>query len=344
MITRSIAIPSKKNFEDSYASLNSAIDYARLNNVEVHISDNSNDEKKCSAYKKMNAKNVNYFLSNAENAIENFLISKSNVTTQYSSFMADDDLILTLNNKKLEVNKSIIGYRPNFAVWDKKYGLLSFSNFNISESKSVNRLKEYFSKCKGNNNTLYSFFHHSMISDIYNLNALHHPLKVGYNDWAIVLACLAEGYLISDPNTLYVYDNENWTLTNMKEWDQKIERVFSADHSNKNLARYLNLLISLDSFIFIARASSSLKNKEEKLESAIFALLSYKNAFLDFYEKNKSKFNILEQKRIEIFKYCFSFQEILKQILFVLENIIPERIQSFQNFYYEAIEKKWGNI
>ena len=96
------------------------------------------------------------------------------------------------------------------------------------------------------------------------------------------------------------------------------------------------MFISLDSFIFIARASSSLKNKEEKLESAIFALLSYKNAFLDFYEKNKSKFNILEQKRIEIFKYCFSFQEILKQILFVLENIIPERIQSYENFYYEA--------
>ena len=48
--------------------------------------------------------------------------------------------------------------------------------------------------------------------------------------------------------------------------------------------------------------------------------------------KNKSKFNILEQKRIEIFKYCFSFQEILKQILFVLENIIPERIQSFKIF------------
>ena len=90
----------------------------------------------------------------------------------------------------------------------------------------------------------------------------------------------------------------------------KIERVFSADHSNKNLARYLNLLMSIDSFILIARASSSLKNKEEKLESAIFALLSYKNAFLDFYEKNKSKFNIFEQKRIEIFKYCLVLRNI----------------------------------
>ena len=134
----------QKNFEDSYSSLNSAIDYARLNNVEVHISDNSNDEKKYSAYKKINEKNVNYFLSNAENAIENHLISKSKVTTQYSSFMADDDLILTLNNKKLEVNNSIIGYRPNFAVWDKQYGLLSFSNFNITESKSVRPIKRVF--------------------------------------------------------------------------------------------------------------------------------------------------------------------------------------------------------
>ena len=74
----------------------------------------------------MNAKNVNYFLSNAENAIENFLISKSNVTTQYSSFMADDDLILTLNNKKLEVNKSIIGYRLILQFGIKNMGFYHF--------------------------------------------------------------------------------------------------------------------------------------------------------------------------------------------------------------------------
>ena len=88
---------------------------------------------------------------------------------------------------------------------------MDFYHFQILillRANQLDRLKEYFLNVKEITIPFIAFSPFNDF-DIYNLNALHHPLKVGYNDWAIVLACSAEGYLISDPNTLYVYDNEN---------------------------------------------------------------------------------------------------------------------------------------
>ena len=46
------------------------------------------------------------------------------------------------------------------------------------------------------------------------LNSIH--LKnSGYWDWTVVLALISEGKIISDPSTLILYDNSNWT-TNEK--------------------------------------------------------------------------------------------------------------------------------
>ena len=157
---RSICLPTKRNFLKSRKSVDSALMYLKNStNTELLIADNSSDKEKSDYLKNNDVKNLKYFNTDGFSQVQNSFICYENASGRFISSMGDDDFIFSNGIfDERNISQDIVGIRPSFAVWDKTIGIHGFSNFTIMSDDPIIRIKEYFVKAKGNNNTLYSFF------------------------------------------------------------------------------------------------------------------------------------------------------------------------------------------
>ena len=344
MTKLSICIPSHRNLINSQGSIDSAISYASQRKmVELCVSDNSGDNDKPLKYSAMQGDKLRYSLATGLNESQNWLNSANISTGSYIGFLADDDYLLALGpDTHYQLDNNIIGYRPNFAVWEKDRGIVRTNNFSIIENTARERVEAYFKNAKGNNNTLYSFIKRDLSLDINCLVMDHHPIKGGHYDWAIVLAYVSSGNLLPDHSTLYVYDNANWSGT-QDEINNACKSLMKKGGISERGVLFLPLLLAIDSFILIARESSTI-SRVELLEAASLAFQGYANNFLQFYSLNKSQFFQKEIMAIEAMSKTTGLSNLLNSALKIIESFEPKIIDQYRIFYLASIGKEWAKF
>jgi hypothetical protein len=344
MSNLSICIPSHRNLIDSQRSIDSAIDYSlQREGVEVSISDNSNDQYKSSKYSSKSIFNLKYEFTPKLNESENWYNSAKNSTGEYLGFLADDDYIISIGqNSEFETDKKIVGYRPNFAIWENERGIIGFTNFECSEITAKDRVASYFKNCKGNNNTLYSFIKRNISLDINTLVMQHHPVKSGYYDWAIVLAYISSGALLSDHSSLYVYDNCNWSGPQERINDAIMKLMLKGGLDTRGHL-FLPLLLAVDSFILIARKTSPV-DRAEVLEAASYAFQIYANHFINSYVHNPSQFLPQEIIAISEMRETTGLSKLLLAALKVIEAYTPQIVDQYKELYQASIGEAWGKF
>jgi len=343
MIDLSICVPSNRKLIDCQSSIDSAIQYiSQRKNSELHVSDNSSDISKLNNYTSNNSNNFIYKNNNGLSEMQNWRSASLNAKGYYVGYLADDDYIHLIGKQQLyERNSQIVGYRPNFVVWEEGNGIIKTSNFSILENDSKSRIESYFNKCNGNNNTLYSFIKNNITSDIIDLCVLH-PVKSGYYDWAIVLAYISSGILIEDNSTIYVYDNRNWSGSQEKI-NETIEKLMIKGGLDNRGKLFINLLLAIDSYILIGRKSSPV-DREQLFDAAQYSMFSYLNSFLKFYNENKIKYTAKEQREVEKIINSKTISELLKAILNLIGAYNEKLVENYIVFYKIALESNWGDF
>ena len=343
MIDLSICIPSNRKLIDCQGSIDSAIHYiSQRKNSELQVSDNSADINKLNNYDINKSENFTYKNNNNLNEFQNWRNASLCAKGYYVGYMADDDYIHQIGKQQIyERDSKIVGYRPNFVVWEEERGIIKATNFSILENDSKSRVESYFNKNGGNNNTLYSFIRSNITSDITDLCLLH-PIKSGYYDWAIVLAYISSGILIEDNSTVYVYDNRNWSGPQEKI-NQTVEKLMIKGGLDNRGKLFINLLLAIDSFILIGRKSSPVE-RVELYDAAQFSLFMYLNSFLKFHNENISIYTVKENRQIEKIINSKTIPELLNEILNLIGVYNGKLVDNYIVFYKVALEKKWGDF
>jgi len=336
-------MPSNRDLNNSKRSIDSVINYiSQNNNFEFTVSDNSNDINKKDKYSSNTFSNFNYLFNPNISESENWFNSSKNSTGHFIGFIGDDDYLISVGPScKYEKGNKIIGYRPNFVVWEEGKGILKTTNFNINQLSAKDRVVSYFNNCNGNNNSLFSFIRSDISKSLSVLCKSSHPLKnSGYYDWAVVLAYVSSGFLLQDNSSVYIYDNRNWSGTT-EDIDSKIKNLFKKDGLDDRGNLFLFLLLALDSFILIGRKSSPV-DRHELFEAAQFTLVSYANAFFDFYLKNQQLYLHNEQLAINDLKNLSQPLDVMNQLLKILETYNESLIDPYLFFYRSSVELDWG--
>ena len=135
-------------------NIESALCYAQsTDDIELVITDNSNDKSKESFLGNLKNDKFNYLISEFKKPTDNFFYCLNKSKGKFISNIGDDDRIIRVGHKKFEnISDNVVGIRPNFVVYTKEYGVSNFSNFSIIENSPLLRIKEYFKKNGGNIN------------------------------------------------------------------------------------------------------------------------------------------------------------------------------------------------
>ena len=320
----SLCIPSNRPYTESRRSIESGISYCRSRNEsQLVLSDNSKDAEKHKIFQEK-IRSPNRYLWNPDaNASANWIAAAEASDGDLIGFLADDDQIIYVNDATTDTNiNSASGMRPSVVVWDKTHGAIGLYNFDITSNNPSDRLKEYFNKCQGNNTTMYSHIKRNLWLSIARL-LTHHPMPIGYYDWAIVLGYIAEGPIKADKSTIYIYDNRNWRGS-QEEINSSTQALFSKNGLPTRLSIFLSFFLAIDSFLIINRNDSSLQ-KREREDVAMFALICYLNNFLQNLNQRKKYLNAGEIQAINGFQTCITKTSYLTQVRILL-NAIDEKI------------------
>ena len=330
---RSLCIPSNRKLNLIKNNIDSTLNYINsFEDIELVLTDNSKDNEKERYLSNLKNKQFNYLISEHHGTTDNFFYSLNKSKGQFVCNMGDDDKIIRLGSENFKnIGSDVIGIRPSFVIYTSEYGVMNHSNFSITEDSAIRRINEYFTKCNGNNNTLYSFFKRDILIEVHNITQFHPFKNSGYWDWTVVLALISEGKIISDPSTLILYDNSNWTT------DEKIESsvtdLFLKQNLNPKLANYLLLLLAFDSFILLARKQSTL-NINEKINLAQTVMNSYIDNF--FKSIKLDKFDTTEINYINKLISIVDFSERFKIFFNLIDYLSPGKSEEYLFFLTES--------
>jgi hypothetical protein len=114
----------------------------------------------------------------------------------------------------------------------------------------------YNEKAGGDNAAYYSIFRRRPFAALLNFYLDHHPLKAGFNDWALACVMFSYGRLPYDPGVIFKYNYHQW------DSDEKLDSQMRAIHAAVGLPestrRFKLLLLYLDIAILATRKGSPL--------------------------------------------------------------------------------------
>jgi hypothetical protein len=344
-MSHTICIPSHKVYADSIDSINSAILFSQQSNSKINISDNSQCIIKLDYFTNIKADNLYYKNTKGFDLTNNWFSTLENVSTEFLSFLSDDDLILNISNNSInysEIDQSIVAIRPSVNYWAKDVGIYNSSNFAISETNATSRLKNYLDACNGHNSTLFSAYRSEIIIPLYQLFNDHHPTRSGYTDWSLVFALISSGRLITDPNYSLTYKNTNWYGTH-DFINKNIQDLFILADLPEKSAILLPLFKALDSFIFIMRSFSPLEYSE-KINAASFILLYFINQFLSLDRFHLTEFTVKETELFSNLANCTTVNSALTTVLQIISCQRDDLNFKYSSFYYHSLKQEFGSL
>lgn len=288
----SIFIPSHGLNEGSSQTLLNAFGLSRYAGIEAVISDNSGDRAKHNAWASLCDESFRFLVSPHTGASENWSFAFDNTHGEWCCCLSDDDELIALpgfDAQSLSAPPSVVGLRPTMALYTEEAGVYRFSTMNLTQPRAVDRIRYYLDNHGGANTTLFSCFRRHVIAEIHHAISLH-PTRGGYNDWAIVLALISSGQILSHQKLLYVYNNRNWSTN--EDISRNTRRTFTDVGMAEDNDQILNAHLALDAISLICRVTSQTE-MQERLEAGEFALnrffLSFCNVLLA--EGTSSRFN-----------------------------------------------------
>lgn len=344
-MSHTICIPSHKNFADSIDSINSAILFARQTNSKIIVSDNSECKVKFDYFTNIKIDNFYYKNTKGLDLTNNWLSTLEDVSTEFLSFLSDDDLILNISDNSIDystIDHSIVAIRPSVNYWAKDVGIYNSSNFAITETNARSRLSNYLDVSNGHNSTLFSAYRSEIIIPLYQLFNDHHPTRSGYTDWSLVFALVSSGKLIVDPNYSLTYKNTNWYGTH-EFINKNLANLFILADLPEKTAVILPLFKALDSFIFIMRSFSPLEYIE-KINAATFVLLYFINQFLNLDRSNLTKFSTNEADLFNNLSSCKTVNSALNTILQIISLQRDDLNFKYLSFYYNSLQQEFGSL
>lgn len=343
MSTLSICLPSNRNLAQSVQAIENAYNLSQQAELEVVVSDNSNDDKKKELYENRNSESFRYLISPHSNALENWCYALNATKGEYISFLSDDDLLVKLPNsesKKIDPPKNVIGIRPHMALFSDQQGMYNHSSFEICDSRAVDRVKSYFSLHNGANTTIFSFFNGSISKDYYNEFQEAHPTRGAYTDWSTVLGFISMGPLVKSNDFLYIYNNANWYT--QAEVSTNIKKAFIQAALPEETAQILPILNALDSYSAICRATSPI-HPDEKIEAANYAMTTYFKSFADFILKIETNglrgFEKLDKAK-KILTETVTQTDMLAASLLITDIWLPGYADKYLEYFKRIFDKK----
>ncbi len=241
----SIAMPSHRNYRDSYDSIYAAEQWcANTPKRNIFLSDNSGDDSKKRAY----GRDVPPC-----SMMDNFLHAFNRTDGNYVLLMQDDDKIFSLSDGNINVTKDVVGIIPHIQAFTPDMGVIKAYSIPNPHETATQRVQEYAYNNGGSNLALFGFWRRDVLGSLLRLWA-QHPLQPAYGDWAIVYALMSSGKVMRDPSTVYFKNISNWagTAEEVSEEKGKLFRASGVEH----MLPYITLLQAIDSFIFIMRKDS----------------------------------------------------------------------------------------
>jgi len=342
MTKLSIVMPSKRDVLMSESSIQSALTYVKLRgDADFCLHDSSGDANKAKKYKALVSSSFKYIDATGFEARENWLGAVRASNGEYVNLLSNDDYLLSVGDPvKYEINKGIVGYIPNFLIWNGIDGVTGKRNFGITGSTASDRVRELFVNTKGANVAICSAFERKLLSEVWSLAFDNHPIKNIYWDLAVTAALVSSGTVLQDKSSTYIYNSAN--LRETESITSTMEKLFRDSVVSDRASLFHLLLIAIDSFILIARANSPV-HREEIIQAAQYSFAQYCNLFISSFKKNKSAYVAKEVAIIEKVDTNFSgFQGLLDWALSVVEIFEPKIIQEYKNFYFISIGKRWG--
>ena len=282
MALLTICMPTRRDFAQSRAAIEAAVDFADAYGAEVVLSDNSGDPEK-KAYWESRSPRIRYVPSTAPTAFDNFLHSVKAAATPFILQLGDDDSIaFSRAIRPVELASlpdDVMGVRPLTEVTVTGAGVVRRKEFGISQTTPSGRIREYSEKAAGDNSALYSVFRREVYTSLLELFALHHPTKGSFTDWAMALALFAYGRMIFDPSIIYRYNADQWSdQTKIAERNEELYRAAGIPPELGD--SYQPLLMALDLFIFVTRPGTPL-DRDGAIDAASIVAGDVLNGFLN---------------------------------------------------------------
>jgi hypothetical protein len=274
----SIFIPSHEVHDASSQTLLNAFGLSRHAEIEAVISDNSGDRAKHSAWTPLCDESFRYMVSQHSGASQNALSAFEHTKGEWCCFLSDDDQLIALpgfDAQSLSAPSTVVGICPTMALYTQEAGIYRISTMKLTQARAIERVRHYLENHGGANTTLFSCYRRSVFAEVQQSISLH-PTRGGYNDWAIVLALISSGQMLSHEKLLYVYNNRNWSTN--ADISRNTRRTFTDVGMAEDNDQILNAHLALDALSFICRATSQTEI-QERLEAGEFA---FNRFFLSF--------------------------------------------------------------
>jgi len=223
-----LCMPSHRNYEESKNSISSVISFCELANFNLHISDNSGCSRKEKWLKSIDNARISLSFGPCSE-VENWMRSTNGADTKYIGFVADDDLLLGIENitNHNVFQQDYAGIIPNVILFNKNLGAYNLNKISAVSENKKERSLQLVETQKPSNSSLFGWF---LREEFMALTKRAHKLplaQVGVQDWALTSIMASYGKIYCFNEAIYIYNNQHW--------------VGTQEFVNENLiARYVN--------------------------------------------------------------------------------------------------------
>jgi hypothetical protein len=252
-MTKQLLIPTHRDLNQSKSTFELLIASCKIGKIDVIVSDNSNSSKKHQFLSQL-PEEFKITINEECEAITNWNHCLQQSTGTFVQWVNDDDHLIQLSKSNYSfdnVHHSIVAVSPIVLIRSPNIGVAGLRQFELLEADPLDRLNSYRAQAKGANSLLYAAWRRTLYENLRPV-ITDHPCTAGYQDWTIVRTMLLEGKVLTDPSTLYVYNNDNW-FGPSEAIELELKSLFVRAGLNPALTEIMDEIVTLDTLVFFCR-------------------------------------------------------------------------------------------
>jgi hypothetical protein len=255
----SVLMPSNRNLAASRRAIETALGFCERRDALLIVSDNAHDPEKRRLLRNASPR-LRYIEPPDDTPHTNLRTVLDAAKTEFVMMMGDDDeLLVSPKDAPLDLASlpaDCIGVRPLIAVMNSAGRVMRVKDFAIAEATPGARVMGYNERAQGDNAAYYSIFRRKPFTDLVHFFLDHHPLRAGFNDWALACVMFAYGKLPYDPGVIFKYNYHQWDSD--EKLDAQMRAIYATVGLPESARRFKLLLLYLDIAILALRRGSPL--------------------------------------------------------------------------------------
>jgi len=260
-----LCMPSHRNYAESKNSISSVVSFCELTNFNLHISDNSGCSQKEKWLKSIDNDRISLSFGPCSE-VENWMRSTSGVYTKYIGFVADDDLLVGLENITGHdvFKQDYSGIIPNVILFNQKLGAYNLNKISAESESKKERSLQLSETQKPSNSSLFGWFLRDEFMSLVTRSSKLPLAGVGVQDWALTSIMAGHGKVYCFNEAIYIYNNQHWVGTQEFVNENLISRYVN-NGFDRELCDYRSLHGILD-YIWLIHDEKLSFSKQEKHE------------------------------------------------------------------------------